>query len=1152
MKKLYSAIIILITFATYSQDITQAVTLPDVVPPSPTVAALMHFEEVPVDLHTGQPDISLPLYSKPLNSELSFSLALKYSSLGVRVSEHSGWTGTNWSLIAGGVISRTIRGGADELDKGPDGNGSYKIKGVYYNSDFWNYETLTDQEKSEFNWRVNGTSQHVYDTQPDLYQFSFMGMSGRFTINPQTRQPILLSQDQKLKIDIYFDLNDVNGNGNTNEIFKFAITDANGICYEFGNSTNPELACETSQTAVQTTLISQKNFGFDMPQPPVPEETVSAWHLTKISTTRDDMTSTTLASFTYNQSNEIYTTPWSVTINELKPDYATMYNFHLQNVTNVTNYFRPRQINKIMTVTTNTQKLKEVIFQDNTKLVFIPTAQGSHIENGGFYLDKIQLKQGSTVKRTFYLNYENLSNRLWLMNVNVDNTQNYSFEYYQRNNVGAYGDEPNVWGFTNADYSYGDNIYFKRAYEYGILNKITYPTGGVKKFYYEPNTFTYEGADKIFDYSSNPLNLNPQYYSNYFQATQQGSVSGGTITLTHEQEINVSATSNSEYFYVYLSNGSNSENIALAYLPGKITLPAGTYTVSVAPFISQITAPYQTQNLTVNITYATQKPINSGSYCSYLLGGGTRIGSITFEDPQDTGETVKKKIVYDYDFYESDDVFHFNFWESSGAVDAKMGSMYKDYYDSDPRYLYTNTSNSTVNFYNIKYHVRTKEPNVQLTKGGYVSYGKVRVYEAETDLITGNLPAHGYTEYEYTTAKDFPSPEKTFEYPYLSPPNLDYKRGLLVKKSVYAVENNLAKLVEQTIIDKDTDYDYIEGENIKSFDLIALECKHKVFYDKYVNYVNIFPEYPMICQSSSEPGIYSPCFTYDNCTEVAPFILSSQQIRPGRAELKKSTTTYYPDGSSNGITKTTTYTYNPENYQIASEAYTINEGSVLNEYKTVYEYPVGGYTSSLFDSSDVSAINKMVVLNIINKPITITSYKNGSVLQRVINKYKDFSSNQVLLSEVETLKNGSATIGEDRIIYTSYGPKNNIQDVFKYNSSNSGHISYIWAYNHTLPVAKINGIAYSLINPDKRDAVENASTESALRNALQDLQNSYLTEEIQISTFLTDPVKGVIETVDPRGYKLKYTYDILGRLTKVNDETGKIISEYEYKYRGIF
>lgn len=37
--------------------------LPTVIPPSPTVAALMKFEEVPVSNYTGVPDISIPLYS---------------------------------------------------------------------------------------------------------------------------------------------------------------------------------------------------------------------------------------------------------------------------------------------------------------------------------------------------------------------------------------------------------------------------------------------------------------------------------------------------------------------------------------------------------------------------------------------------------------------------------------------------------------------------------------------------------------------------------------------------------------------------------------------------------------------------------------------------------------------------------------------------------------------------------------------------------------------------------------------------------------------------------------------------------------------------------------------------------------------------------
>ncbi|WP_299525234.1 hypothetical protein, partial [Winogradskyella sp.] len=68
--------------------------LPEIVPPSPTVANLMQFEEVPVSYYTGQPNISVPLYNKQLGSDLSMGIGLQYNTQGIKIDNRSGWVGT--------------------------------------------------------------------------------------------------------------------------------------------------------------------------------------------------------------------------------------------------------------------------------------------------------------------------------------------------------------------------------------------------------------------------------------------------------------------------------------------------------------------------------------------------------------------------------------------------------------------------------------------------------------------------------------------------------------------------------------------------------------------------------------------------------------------------------------------------------------------------------------------------------------------------------------------------------------------------------------------------------------------------------------------------------------------------------------------------
>ena len=111
---LYACFILSCSLGLSAQEISQP--FKEVIPPSPTVAGLMRFEEVPVNLYTGAPSISIPLFSKPLHSGMGMSVQLSYNTSGIRIDERSGWTGTGWTLMAGGSISRTVKHLPDDIN----------------------------------------------------------------------------------------------------------------------------------------------------------------------------------------------------------------------------------------------------------------------------------------------------------------------------------------------------------------------------------------------------------------------------------------------------------------------------------------------------------------------------------------------------------------------------------------------------------------------------------------------------------------------------------------------------------------------------------------------------------------------------------------------------------------------------------------------------------------------------------------------------------------------------------------------------------------------------------------------------------------------------------------------------------------------------
>ena len=155
---------------------------PSVVPQSPEVASLLKYSETPVSYHTGVPNISIPIASLP-SRELSASVSISYHAGGHRVTEESTWIGLGWSLSAGGQISRTVRGGID--DHFPTGflyHASVKdVREACANGGSINGLNCTQLESNESG----------YDYQPDDFNYSMMGMSGRFMFdqNRNTTNP---------------------------------------------------------------------------------------------------------------------------------------------------------------------------------------------------------------------------------------------------------------------------------------------------------------------------------------------------------------------------------------------------------------------------------------------------------------------------------------------------------------------------------------------------------------------------------------------------------------------------------------------------------------------------------------------------------------------------------------------------------------------------------------------------------------------------------------------------------------------------------------------------------------------------------------------------------------------------------------------------
>ncbi|MFP3591363.1 hypothetical protein [Chryseobacterium sp. SIMBA_038] len=194
MKKIFLLVICMLSYHVYhSQAQSQNV---GVTQPVPTASSLAAYNNSPVSIQTGIPNISYPLMSVPTNNKLvNVSLGLNYHAGNTSGDQWVGNVGKGWSLLGPGVISREIMA---EFDEKYDDASSFGYK------------------KNEFK---------------DLYNFSTPEESGKFriirdTLNNTFRVVKLTPYASKIKYDSV-------ANPATLIINSFTITTNTGIKYKF-------------------------------------------------------------------------------------------------------------------------------------------------------------------------------------------------------------------------------------------------------------------------------------------------------------------------------------------------------------------------------------------------------------------------------------------------------------------------------------------------------------------------------------------------------------------------------------------------------------------------------------------------------------------------------------------------------------------------------------------------------------------------------------------------------------------------------------------------------------------------------------------------------------------------------------------------------
>lgn len=220
--------------------------IPTFAPLTPNAAALQKYGDYQVNLATGIPDIKILLGSAK-SGELESPIYLRYHPSGFKIDDLASWVGWGWSLDYGPSLTRAVKGQADDKD-GATGNN-------YLNVPLIPRDFCASYADFDFGRQVLASQA---DIKPDLFSYSTFNNSGKFHLG-QGSSPNFLIPFQPVQITKHvFASDNQNASG---KISHFNVVDQKGIEYVFGRRDNGSYVNETfSMVSGSTTQIYTNNW----------------------------------------------------------------------------------------------------------------------------------------------------------------------------------------------------------------------------------------------------------------------------------------------------------------------------------------------------------------------------------------------------------------------------------------------------------------------------------------------------------------------------------------------------------------------------------------------------------------------------------------------------------------------------------------------------------------------------------------------------------------------------------------------------------------------------------------------------------------------------------------------------------------------------
>ncbi|TKG91599.1 hypothetical protein EYV94_21480 [Puteibacter caeruleilacunae] len=1101
--------------------------VPSIGKPSVDANALGLYGRYPVNMANGLVNVSIPICNlKTRNFNLDISVS--YHSSGIHVAQEAGSVGLGWSLNAGGVITRNMRGKPDEDYSYGFMRDGHRIPDI---SDL--ERPLTESQGLSFFDKKEQYINNDIDNAPDIFSYNFMGNSGKFIFGGNGSDDIIMLPHSNMKINIEGNLD------------GFIVTDERGNKFYFNKKEETYLDNGSEEIRYVSSWYLGKIVSSDTCEEIIFEyvtgteinESVSyssEYHIEPLGSTCKNtykypmhtdyhhQRSATTCNISCLYLNKIICEKGTITFegDRIRKDrpYGLGYKYNKVSVNNICGDFvkevelRYRDFDQPNTSMTNRMMLSSIVENDElgaqmkiTKLFYY----------GDSDVDlKLPSKDAFSVDYWGYYNGKNNVNRIIP-----------PFDQYNIN-----GANRNV-----------DSFYCRA----GSLKQIVYPTGGYTSFIYESNRGLYrcnriisaeqksidyiayasdnnENVDKVFLVQPNEdgtpvrgeirvelcpyANDEDADFSEWCDLVAEASIIGLNNVLVSSpiQELNeifdrLKEGINPDEDWDLWSESGLSVVIPVEFNGGEtITLRAQSFDCY----------DYSSENY-VRLTCRYWNKLNSVDEDeTNILAGGLRIKCI--ENHDSTGQLISSK---DFKYTQPNSEI-----TSGRVINLPLFGYLTDH-------IYWNKvcaiekcshlnafSNSMLPIYNM---------------GSSITYTNVTEFDG-TEQIN-----NGWTTYDYSFYYDEPNLTDftnvdvvTFaqaRFPFAPYTSKELYCGKLLNKSVYRNTGGSPCLVREEI----NSYDFgneIDFRRVKGI---------KYMYNTNPTRLENCPE----CMKIDE----SPCddlthwITRNDYITGANFYTEYRWINLQSKLIKE----YFGEGKI--IETETKFVSENKVHKLITEDRRFN--SAGKEIKTRYLY------SS--DFIGVGWIEDLKNNNIKTVPIRIEKVVDQTVVGGQAYKY---DSNGKVIEEYRLVGNYPEHVKTENAIPDSYQLKNsysyhpvtgNIIQVSRYNGITE---SYIWAYENTQPILKIIGKDYNSLEQKYGYRLELVGG-SKDQDVISEFVNEVMSESGSGSQGVTYiPLIGTSKIMDANGVKTIFEYDNGARLKFIKNDDGKVRQEYKYNY----